>query len=40
MVVVERSLHAGDQGSIPGRDGTKYLKDVVLAQLSNAREQM
>ena len=40
MVVVERSLHSGDQGSIPGRDGAKSLKDVDLAQLSNAREQM
>ena len=28
--------HAGDRGSIPGRDGPKSLKQVVTAPLSNA----
>ena len=31
------ALHAGDRGSIPGRDGPKSGKQVVTAPLRNAR---
>ena len=32
--------HAGDQGSIPGRDIPESLKQVVTAPLPNARPQV
>ena len=34
------ALHAGDRGSIPGRDNMSRKKQVVTAPLPNARQQV